>query len=87
MALLFSLPTLTGFRERLRQEGCAWQLASDLRRTQIEALALNETRFLSSNGKQFAFSKTGNSLPGGSGTVLIGRRKVVVSPAGRVRVE
>ncbi len=87
LLLIFSLPAFTNFRQRLYQDASAAQLASDLRKTQIEAFSFGETRSLLSNGKQFAFSRTGNPLPGGSGTVLIGRRKVVVSSAGRVRIE
>jgi len=91
LLLLIAFPTWNDFRERLDLEGSAAQLASDLRRTQVEALALDETRCLTFNGKQFAFSKTGNPPPGGSGTAVIaGRRSsrlVVVSSAGRVRIE
>ncbi len=84
---LFSVTTLSNFRQRLCLDASAVQLVSDLRRTQIEALAFNETRLFIFNGKQFAFSRTGNPPPGGSGTVALGGRRVIVSSAGRVRVE
>ncbi len=84
---LFSWPALRDFKERIIFNAAASQLASDLRRTQIEALVFDETRRLLYNGKQFAFAKTGNPPPGGSGTVRLGARQVIVSAAGRVRIE
>lgn len=91
LALLFSLPTLANFKEHVYLEAVSTQLASDIRKTQIEAICLNEARTISINSRQFIFSKTGNPPPGGSGTVVIsgrsGSRSIIVSSAGRVRIE
>jgi prepilin-type N-terminal cleavage/methylation domain-containing protein len=89
--LLFSLPTLANFKEQVYLDATATQFASDLRKTQIEALCFNTTRTISINNRQFIFSKTGNPQPGGSGTVVLnGRscsRSLIVSSVGRVRIE
>jgi prepilin-type N-terminal cleavage/methylation domain-containing protein len=88
---LFALPTLANFKDRVRLEADTTQLATDLRKTQIEAICVGEARSLTAEAKQFIFSKSGNPPPGGSGTVVIngryGSRSIIVSSAGRVRVE
>ena len=89
--LLLSFPSLAGFRERVYLETSSTQLVSDLRKTQAEALACNEARSLTVNGRQFTFAGSGNTPPGGSGTAVVSgrhaRRSIVVSSAGRVRFE
>jgi prepilin-type N-terminal cleavage/methylation domain-containing protein len=88
---LFSMPTLANFKDRVRLDADATQLATGLRRTQIEAICAGATRSRTAEGREFMFSKTGNPPPGGSGTVVMngrsGSRSIVVSSAGRVRVE
>jgi prepilin-type N-terminal cleavage/methylation domain-containing protein len=91
LILLFTFSTLTNFRERVCLDAVAAQLATDLRKTQTEAICASETRSLTVEGRQFIFSRTGNPPPGGSGTVVVsgrrGSRSVIVSSAGRVRIE
>ena len=100
---LTSLPALTAFRERIYLETTSQQLLSDLRQTQAQAIcsgadssydvaSLPLPGGLASNAKQFKFAASGATPPGGSGTVFIqgwtGRgRSVIVSSAGRVRLE
>lgn len=84
LLLSFTLPTFATLKENLRWNGTAQQLASDLRATQATAMAVDQTEGCG----RFRFAASGFSLPGGSGTELIGRsRKVILSSAGRVRVE
>lgn len=84
LLLSFTLPTFTKLKENLRLNGAAQQLASDLRVTQAKAIATGQTEACG----RFRFAASGFSPPGGSGTELIGRsRKVILSSAGRVRVE
>jgi Tfp pilus assembly protein FimT len=88
LILLLSFPTLANFREQVYLESASNQLVSDLRLAQAKAICFNETQACD----RFKFAKTGNPPPGGSGTALLsGRsgsvRKVIVSSAGRVRVE
>ena len=100
---LAALPPLAAFRERIYLETASQQLLTDLRRTQAEALCAGTDRAydsaslplpggLACNAKQFKFAGSGEPPPGGSGTVLIagrtGRgRSVIVSSAGRIRLE
>jgi len=100
---LVAFPSLMAFRERIYLETTSQQLLTDLRRTQAEALCAGTDRSynssslslpggLASDEKQFKFSGSGAPPPGGSGTVrLQGRtgrgRSVIVSSAGRVRLE
>jgi type II secretory pathway pseudopilin PulG len=84
LLLSFTLPTFTRLKENLRWNGTAQQLASDLRLTQATALATDQVQACG----RFKFAPSGFPLVGGSGTELIGRsRKVILSSAGRVRVE
>jgi len=88
LLLSFSFPTLINFRELICLDSSTYQAASDIRKVQIEAICKNESLSIG----RFKFSKTGFPLPGGTGTeVLKSRsgycRKVIVSSAGRVRVE
>jgi len=91
LCLSFTFPALVIYRERTYLDATATQLATDLRKTQIEAVCVGEEQSLTAEGRQFVFSKTGNPPPGGSGTVVIsgrrGSRSVIVSSAGRVRIE
>ena len=103
LLMLASLPALTAFRERIYLEITSRQLLSDLRQAQAKAIcsgadssydssSLHLPGGLSSNTKQFQFAGSGAPPPGGSGTVFIqgwtGRgRSVIVSSAGRVRLE
>lgn len=88
LLLSFSFPTLANFRELICLDSSAYQSASDIRKVQVMAICKNESQAIG----RFKFSKTGFPLPGGTGTeVLKSRsgyyRKVIVSSAGRVRVE
>ena len=88
LLLLFSFPTLASFRENICLEGSARSFASELRKVQSRAMASGE----SCEYDKFKFSRTGFPLPGGTGTqILTDRfghdRKIILSPAGRVRVE
>ncbi|MFA4844555.1 MAG: prepilin-type N-terminal cleavage/methylation domain-containing protein [Candidatus Margulisiibacteriota bacterium] len=84
LLLSFTLPAFTKLKENLRLNGLAEHLASDLRTTQATALTVGQTQ---ASGR-FRFAASGFPPPGGSGTELIGRsRKVILSSAGRVRVE
>ncbi len=86
--LSFSFPALSRFRGILYLEASAKGLASQLRKTQAQALCENDTR----EYERFKFSRTGFPPPGGSGTQVLADgwghvRKVILSSAGRVRIE
>lgn len=88
LLLSISFPTLSFFRGIIYLDASAQTLASELRKAQGRALCENDT----CEYERFKFSKTGFPLPGGSGTRILtdGRghsRKVILSSAGRVRVE
>lgn len=88
LLLSISFPTLSSLRGMVYLDASAQTMASELRKTQSRALCENDTR----EYERFKFSKTGFPLPGGSGTQTLtdGRghsRKVILSSAGRVRVE
>ena len=83
LLLSFSFSSLSKFKKSVGFEASARQLASDLRRTQSQAMSRHESL---SQGR-FTFSSSGFPPPGGSGTEVIGHRKVIVSSVGRVRIE
>lgn len=86
--LLFSLsfPTLAKFRSQLGLETAARGMASELRKCQASAMSKGET--VACSGTKFKFSSSGSPPPGGSGTHWIGhKKKVILSSAGRVRIE
>lgn len=87
LLLSFSFPTLHTFKCVIQLGASAQALASDLRKTQMQALCRNTTE----SWQSYKFAKTGNCLPGGSGTTVLTQgnfsKKVVVSQYGRVRVE
>jgi Tfp pilus assembly protein FimT len=86
--LLFSLsfPTLANFRSRLSLETAARGMASDLRKCQASAMSKGET--VACAGTKFKFSSSGFPPPGGSGTYrMCGKKKIILSSAGRVRIE
>jgi prepilin-type N-terminal cleavage/methylation domain-containing protein len=88
LLLSLSFPALSSFRGIISLNASAQVLASQLRKTQSQALCENENREYG----RFKFSRTGFPLPGGTGTQILtdsfGRtRKVILSSAGRVRVE
>lgn len=86
--LLFSLsfPTLANFRSKLGLEAAARGMASDLRKCQASAMSRGET--VACSGTKFKFSSSGSPPPGGSGTYWLGhQKKIILSSAGRVRIE
>ena|SRR3989338_5953690 len=88
LLLSFSFPTLTRFKSTFCLEASARERVSEVRKVQSLAMCKGETQ----NTGIFKFSKTGFPVPGGSGTEgLEGRngfaKKIIVSSAGRVRVE
>ncbi|MDD5383083.1 MAG: prepilin-type N-terminal cleavage/methylation domain-containing protein [Candidatus Margulisbacteria bacterium] len=86
--LVLSIPAFTIFSQRLALNASARALASDLRVLQSRAIEQHRTLTLNT----ISFSPSGYPPPGGSGTVVLKNRmgqmkKVVVSSAGRVRIE
>ena len=104
LLLSISFPTLTNFREKIYLEAIARGAASELRKTQSQAMSRSENfgwdislfnlppGVLAVNIRKFIFSSSGFPLVGGTGTQLLRDhhghgRKVILSSAGRVRVE
>lgn len=88
LLLAFSFPTLSRYKQNLLLNASAFERASELRAAQARALGGGQAV----QSGRFKFSRTGAALPGESGTeIFAGRRglskKVIVSSAGRVRIE
>jgi prepilin-type N-terminal cleavage/methylation domain-containing protein len=88
--LAISFPSLNRFKDTVYLESSARAAAMELRKVQSLAICRNEN--MGCTGSRFAFARSGAAMPGGTGTeVLRARsgltRKLVVSPAGRVRIE
>ena len=88
LCLGFFSPSLFRLKESLALQARARLAAVELRATQARAISRNAEQ----SCRQFRFAGSGFTPPGGSGTeVLCGRgggtRKIIVSSAGRVRIE
>jgi prepilin-type N-terminal cleavage/methylation domain-containing protein len=86
--LIMALPGLSRWRETVGLEFTARAAAIELRCAQSRALSCGEAVGCG----RFRFARSGNTLPGGSGTETLrdryGRvRKIIVSQAGRVRLD
>ena len=85
---LLSFPTLATFKDRAYLEGDSRLFVSDLRKAQAKAISTGEEQLLD----RFKFAKSGFAVPGGSGTLIMKSkagavRKIVLSSAGRIRLE
>ena len=78
-----ALPSLTKFKKTLCAGVAARKSATEIRRTQAAAICRGETIAIG----VFKFAKSGFCPPGGSGTQRLENKKIIVSAAGRVRVE
>lgn len=88
LMLSFSLPSLSRFKNSLLLDATSQAFASQLRAAQVKAMSSGATQAV----ERFEFSKSGSSMPGGSGTKVFEdkfgfSRRVILSSAGRVRIE
>jgi len=104
LVVAISFPALGKFKSSIFLEVSARKLASDLRQCQVNAVTRGESvsyrlnsanlaqGIILRNDKEFIFSRTGYTQPGGSGTQRLAsksgqEKSIVVSSVGRVRIE
>ncbi|MDD4179887.1 MAG: prepilin-type N-terminal cleavage/methylation domain-containing protein [Candidatus Margulisbacteria bacterium] len=104
LVVAVSFPALGKLRSSIFLEVSARKLASELRLSQVKAVACGESvnyhpnsvnlaqGIVLSNDKEFIFSRSGYTQPGGSGTQKLAtksgqEKSIVVSSVGRVRIE
>lgn len=86
--LILTFPVFNRFKQDLWLDSSARQRITEIRMIQVTAMARGE---IQTTGR-FKFSGSGFPLPGGTGTeVLINKlgrtRKIILSSAGRARIE
>ncbi|MFH1361877.1 MAG: prepilin-type N-terminal cleavage/methylation domain-containing protein [bacterium] len=94
LAILTALtgPAIARFSSFTKLNTEAQASASQIRALQAKAIMTQETAELTIKGKTFAFAPSGNPLPGKTGSIIFEgkfgqKKKVIVSSAGRVRIE